>query len=162
VRTLIVLMLLARTASAETRTEHYRTTIAVIDGASLATLLGGAVLLPENKPAGIVALAVGGAVYMLGSPIAHYVKQETKDKYYASLLMRVAAVGVFGGIGGKLGEGRCPADDKNCDDIAVGFAIGAGVGAVIVSALDIALLAKRQVAVVPTSGGAMVGIAGRF
>lgn len=154
-------MLLARTAAAETRTEHYGTTIAIIDGASLATLIGGAVLLPENKPAGVLALAVGGAVYMLGSPIAHYVKQDTKDKYYASLLLRVAAVGVFGGIGGKLGEGKCPADDKNCDDIAVGFAIGAGVGAVIVSTIDVAFLAKRVV-VVPAAGGAMVGIGGRF
>jgi hypothetical protein len=163
VRSLIIVLCLlaARSAAAETRTEHYGTTVAIIDGAALGVVGAGAVILPENKPLGIVALSVGGAVYMLGSPIAHYLKA-TREKYYSSVLLRVAALAVFGGAGAKLGETRCPEDDKNCDSIAIGFAIGAGIGALASTTLDIALLAKRQVAVVPANGGAMVHVGGAF
>ena len=167
-RVLVVVVILlggARAAAAEeTRTERYATTVAVIDGIGLGLAVPGVVLITgdDTRTLGIVAASVGGALYLLGSPIAHYVKQDTRDKYYGSILLRVGALAVLGGIGGKIGETRCTDEDKNCDELVLGLGIGAGIGALAVSVVDAAFLAKRQVAVVPTSGGAMVGIAGQF
>ena len=165
-RLLIVALVIcsARPAAAETRTERYATTVAVIDGIGLGLAVPGIVLITSDDTStlGIVAASVGGALYLLGSPIAHYVKQDTKDKYYGSILLRVGALAVLGGIGAKIGETRCTEQDKTCDELVLGLGIGAGTGALAVSVVDIAFLAKRQVAVVPANGGAMVGIAGQF
>lgn len=161
----LVLIGSARSAAAEeTRTERYATTVAVIDGIGLGLAVPGVVMITndDTRTLGIVAASVGGALYLLGSPITHYVKQETKDRYYGSILLRVGALAVLGGIGGKIGETKCTEDDKTCDELVLGLGIGAGIGALAVSIVDAAFLAKRQVAVVPTSGGAMVGIAGQF
>ena len=161
----LLLLLATRVARAEdTRTERYATTVAVIDGVGLGLTIPGIVMIAgdDTRTIGIVATAVGGTLYMLGSPIAHYVKQETKDKYYASILMRVGALAVFGGIGAKLGETKCTAEDKTCDELLAGLAIGAGAAAIAVTVVDVTFLAKRQVAVVPTNGGAVLGLAGRF
>jgi hypothetical protein len=153
-------------AQEATRTESYRGTIGVLDGVSLGLAIPGAIAISEGEGAtrtlGIVATSVGSALFVFGAPLAHNAKQRTKDKYYGSMLLRVLGVGLIGGAGAKLGETQCPEDDKNCGKIGKGFVVAASIGAVAVSAFDLAVLARRQVAVVPTNGGAMVGIGGRF
>lgn len=161
---IVMLMLVARPVAAEeTRTERYATTIAVLDGAALGLVVPGVILIAgDHRALGIVATSVGGALYVFGAPITHYVKQRTKDKYYGSTFLRFGVPGLLGGIGAKLGETKCTEEDKTCDELLIGLAVGAGIGVLAASTIDIALLAKRQVAVVPTNGGAMLGISGRF
>ena len=161
-RLVVLALLLTRTAYADD-TESYRGTVAVLDGVAIGLAIPGIVGIGEadggTRALAIVATSLGGALWVFGTPIAHYVKQDTKDKYYLSIGARVIVPGLVIGLAANYGSGRCPETDKRCSDLTAGFAIGAVVGSIVVSALDIALLAKRRVIVAPTTGGATVGFA---
>ncbi|MBA2544751.1 MAG: hypothetical protein H0V17_34220 [Deltaproteobacteria bacterium] len=167
----ILLLVYATPAHADeppTRVESYGNTILVLDAIALGVAVPGVIglYLTERGSAGrvlsIIATSVGGALYVYGAPLVHNAKQRTKDRSYLSIGMRVLGTGLVAAVGASIGELKCPAEDKNCRDIATGFVIAAGIGAVAVSAIDIKWVAKRRVVVAPSPGGAVVGLDGDF
>ena len=168
-RALIVLAILTGTAYADpepqTQTEYYGGTIAVVDGISVGVLGGGIALIATQdsgglRVLGIITTVIGAGGYIWGSPIVHYLR-DRDELAKIDIGLRVIVPGLSAGI--AAGVTPCPEGDGACDKRVIATLIAGAAGIVLVSALDIAVFAKRQVPyVAPTPGGATVGMVATF
>jgi hypothetical protein len=152
-RSLVVLMLLVATAHADPPgmtaplapgppvdqdTGSYRLQTALCDVAALT------MFAMQSHSDGDAAGTIGLAMYVAGGPIVHLIHHHN-GRAVASLALRVALPLVAGAVGAAMASGNCGGGD--CDD---GFAelggviIGAVVGMVGASAIDIGYLSRGE------------------
>jgi hypothetical protein len=162
-----------------TRTERYGTTIALVDGLSMAAVVIGAVIfvgsvVEDDDSSGSdgalgAAIMIGGGVSMfVGGPYVHYRKGNSSGAWQ-SLGLRIG-LPLVGSLIGVAMQDECADNGEPCDD-ETGGSLG-GIGFLAAMAIEGFVLAKREVAVTyayPTpyvapapGGGLTLGLGGRF
>ena len=149
-----------------TTEESYRTTIAVADGISVATLGTGVYLLTSTdgtggRVVGVIATVIGAGGYIWASPIVHRMKG--RDEWSkVDIGMRIIIPGLAAGI--VAGTTACAKDDVDCEQAKAPIILAGAAGIAVTSAIDIAFFAKRSVPYVAptTAGGLVLGVAGAF
>lgn len=161
----------------EPETKSYALQTLAADGASIATVVSGAAI---GQTPGAAMSIVGVAGYALATPIIHGLHHNW-DRAAGSLGMRVLGIPVATIGGALVGLAACPTPKTDGAAIAIGAVCagvggvaGAGLGAIVISAIDAVAFANEKVPRAPASGvtvaptfdasarGASVGLGGSF
>jgi hypothetical protein len=152
------------------RTKHYGTTIALVDGASLAATIFGAYLVVEaafggddtNGGLGVVLMVGGGVGWLVGGPLVHR-SEGNGSGAWTSLGLRVGAP-----LAASLITEAACSRNSECDGMLRALP---GVAMLGVMVVDWFVLAETEVAVAPPVypyaaptryGGATFGLVGSF